>query len=364
MNREPRYQSLRWHRVRPPEEAPGLSDTSPRSAMGTWVPRVARARLVEGPILRKRGLTDGSMRLTLIFLLVVGAGVPRQARTADGDPCGELEARLRSRPDDGDARNGLGWCRYRAGSFPEAATAFEAQLARRPGDVDAGVGLGYARLQQGDVSAARALFRGALKSHGGNGDARRGLSLAALRAPGEELRFEAEADPARPIAVPARALADVLETRAADGSYAAIFVKGVNLGAALPGRYPTEFPREVSVYLEWLDSIAGLGANTVRVYTLLPPEFYQALATHNALAGARRLWLIQGVWAELPPGDEFSDPGYIREFEREIAGAIDAVHGDLVMPPRPGHASGIYAADASGSLLALIVGREWEPYDE
>jgi hypothetical protein len=111
-----------------------------------------------------------------------------------------------------------------------------------------------------------------------------------------------------------------------------------------------------------LDTIAGLGANTVRAYTLLPPEFYRALRTHNAMAGARRLWLIQGVWAELPDDEDFSDRDYIDEFRAEIERVIDAVHGDLVLPPRPGHADGIYDTDASASILAFIVGREWEPY--
>jgi hypothetical protein len=288
--------------------------------------------------------------------------IPLSANVYASDPCADEASQLSLRPDDGDARNRLGWCRYRARSFDEAATLFGQEIERRPGDADATVGLAYTRLQQGDVAAARSLFREVLKRHEGSGDARRGLSLAALREPGEELRFRPDADPGRPVAVPARALVDLLEVREADGSYAPIFVKGVNLGAALPGKYPTEFPREVAVYLRWLETIAGLGVNTVRVYTLLPPEFYRALATHNALFGVRKLWLIQGVWAELPDTDDFADADYVEEFEQDIARVVDAVHGDLVTPPRPGHASGAYDTDASGSLLALVVGREWEPY--
>ena len=255
-----------------------------------------------------------------------------------------------------------GWCRYRAGSFAEAAEIFERELALRPGDDDATVGSGYARLQLGELERSQALFRKVLARHPGNADARRGLSLAVMRGTGPPVRFERDVDPARPITLPARAIADFLEVRGPDGNFEPIFVKGVNIGAALPGRFPTEFPREVSVYLEWLDKIAGLGANTVRVYTLLPPEFYQALATRNALAANRKLWLIQGVWAELPDDHDFSNPAFTQEFESALAAAIDAVHGDLVMPPRRGHASGIYTTDASSALLALIVGREWEPF--
>jgi len=291
------------------------------------------------------------MGLTVMLVLLAGAGLSTATAVPGADSCAGLSSPVEA-----------GWCLYRAGDFAAAAGAFRDELSRRSGDVDARVGLAYAQLQQGEVAGARSDFRAVLSAHPGNGDARHGLSLAALRDPGEELRLDADASPTQPLAAPARAAADFLEIRESGGGYAPIFIKGVNLGAALPGRYPTEFPREVSVYLEWLDRMADLGANTVRVYTLLPPEFYRALATHNALAGVRRIWLIQGVWAELPPDNAFDDPGYVADFEREIAAAIDAVHGDLVMPPRPGHASGIYDADASSSLLAMIVGREWEPF--
>jgi hypothetical protein len=266
------------------------------------------------------------------------------------------------RPADAEAGVRLGWCLYRAGDFQGAASEFQAVLHRDDKVIDAKVGHSYARMQYGEVAAARSGFRGVLAVDPDNVDARRGLQLAALRVPAEDLRLRKDVDPARPLAIPARALRDYLELRQDNGTYAPIFVKGVNLGAALPGKYPTEFPSDVSVYLSWLDTMAGLGANAVRVYTLLPPEFYRALATHNALAGARKLWLIQGVWAELPDDNAFDDPDYVAEFVSEIERVIDAVHGDLATPPRPGHASGIYDADASSSLLAYIVGREWEPY--
>jgi hypothetical protein len=297
-----------------------------------------------------------------MYLLLVGATLQASDGARGVDPCAEAVAQVALHQNDGDARNRLGWCRYRAAAFDEAAAIFEEQLARHAEDADANVGFAYAQLQKGEVAAAKTLFRAVLAAQPGNADARRGLTLAALRAPGEELRFRPDADPARPVAVPARAVVDFLELAEAGGSYAPIYVKGINLGTALPGNDPTEFPRETAVYLEWLDTIAGFGMNAVRVYTLLPPEFYQALATHNALSGARKLWLIQGVWAELPAGSDFADPDYVAEFERDIAGVIDAVHGDLVTPPRPGHASGVYQTDASSSLLALVVGREWEPF--
>ena len=41
---------------------------------------------------------------------------------------------------------------------------------------------------------------------------------------------------------------------------------------------------------------------------------------------------------------------------------VDLLHGQVVIAPRPGHASGTYDADVSPWTLAYIIGREWEPF--
>src|SRR5438034_10515426 len=50
--------------------------------------------------------------------------------------------------------------------------------------------------------------------------------------------------PAAPV-VPARALGERFEVRAGD-AWRSFYVKGVNLGAALPGKFPSEFPPDDS----------------------------------------------------------------------------------------------------------------------
>lgn len=253
-----------------------------------------------------------------------------------------------------------GWGLYRAGDFRSAAEVFSGRLRSVPGDLDARTGLGFARLQSGDLQGALGDLEQVLAARPGDADAIQGLGLVIARGGGPERRFRADADPARPLDVRARAIRDVLEVRES-GAWRPLFVRGINLGTALPGRFPSEFPADAAVYRGWLDTIADAGANAVRVYTLLPPEFYRALAEHNA-GGAKRLWLIQGVWAELPAGNDFSGAGYLEDLHAEVARVVDAVHGDLATPPRPGHASGHYAADVSPWLLGMILGREWEPY--
>ena len=294
-----------------------------------------------------------------------------------------------------------GWALYRQGRFAEAEAAFARALAVEPSSLDARTGRAYALLQRDGPVAAAPVFRDVLAAAPHHEDALRGLVIAAqregapvslrregldaaralaARAPHDaevaawrarlealaggwtERRLRAHPDVVARPDVPARALRDYLEIRRADGGYEPLFVKGFNLGAALPGKFPSEFPEDDGTYAGWLRAMADLGANSVRLYTLLPPAFYRALAAHNADPGNRRVWLVQGVWTELPPRHDFSDPVYEAELQAEIARVIDAVHGDLELLPRPGHASGLYDTDASASLLALVVGREWEPF--
>jgi hypothetical protein len=159
---------------------------------------------------------------------------------------------------------------------------------------------------------------------------------------------------------PARVNGDRFEVRAGDG-WAPFYINGVNLGAALPGKYPSEFP-DAQTYREWLREIAAMGANTVRVYTLHPPEFYQALADYNAQHADQPLWLLHGVWAELPPDNDYYEAGWQGEFFSEMERVIDVLHGRADVKRRAGHAAGYYTADVSRWTLGFILGREWEPY--
>lgn len=73
----------------------------------------------------------------------------------------------------------------------------------------------------------------------------------------------------------------------------------MNLGAALPGRFPTQFPG-IEIYRGWLKEMADLGINVVYVSTIHPPFFYEALLEHN-LQAANPIYLIHGVWVDPPP---------------------------------------------------------------
>jgi tetratricopeptide (TPR) repeat protein len=295
-------------------------------------------------------------------------------------------------PDIADAHVATAWQEYRAGRLGNAQRAFASARARCPDHTEAQAGLGYIALRNAELDSARALFDRVLRTRPEHTDALAGLGLVEWRSGRYDearaafvrgLRTDPSRDdilehiarlpaplpppPVRPAFVrpdslvyPARVNGERFEVRRG-GAWAPFYIRGVNLGAALPGRFPSEFP-DSATYAAWIDGMAEMGANTVRVYTLHPPAFYAALAAHNAAHPGRPLRLLHGVWAELPPDDHYYDDAWREAFFGEMERIVDVIHGRADVSHRPGHASGYYTADVSRWTLGFILGREWEPY--
>lgn len=138
------------------------------------------------------------------------------------------------------------------------------------------------------------------------------------------------------------------------------YLVGVNIGPAAPGEYPSTAPRDVAAYLTWFDQIAAMESNMIRAYTILPPAFYTALKIFNEKA-SRPLWLFQEVWlSEKEDMLNLYDSQWRGEFLEEARRIVDLLHGNAVIPYRPGHAAGIYTADVSPYVFAIGPGREVE----
>jgi len=174
----------------------------------------------------------------------------------------------------------------------------------------------------------------------------------------------AAARPARPARSAAsgyiRAAGDRFEL-VRGGASRPIFFRGVNLGAGAPGHFPGEFAFTKDDYRRYIRFARELHANAIRLYAVHPPAFYQALREENEANPDRPVWLFQEVWTELPESGDFWDDAFTKSFDEAIRSAVDAVHGNTLVPPRPGHASGAYDADASPWLAGWLLGREWEP---
>jgi hypothetical protein len=143
-----------------------------------------------------------------------------------------------------------------------------------------------------------------------------------------------------------------------------LFLQGVNLGAAMPGYYPGDLAINKETYLRWFGMMTEMGSNVVRVYTIHPPHFYEALVEYNRSNRDRPLYLIQGVWSPeelLAETRDAYDPQITELFHQEISDAVGAVYGDVTLEPSPGKASGKFSANAGSYLLGWHIGTEWDP---
>ncbi len=146
------------------------------------------------------------------------------------------------------------------------------------------------------------------------------------------------------------------------------FWNGINLGDTLPGHAPGELAPTREDYMRWFPQMKAMNVDVLRVYTILEPEFYEALSDFNS-GREDPLWLIQGVWSpeeeltgEDLEGRDAYTPHITETFENEVTDAVHVVHGDADLPKRRGHASGRYRADVSEYMLGWIVGTEWFAY--
>ncbi len=143
------------------------------------------------------------------------------------------------------------------------------------------------------------------------------------------------------------------------------FIAGVNLGSTIPGSFPAEQAVRAEDFRRWFPQMRDLGIQAIRIYTIMPPHFYQELRAFNLENPTRTLLIIHGVWI---PEERFYattnlyDTEVVTEFKLEIERAVAAAHGDIVLPERRGHAGGTYDADISPWLMSWAIGVEWDPH--
>ena len=151
-----------------------------------------------------------------------------------------------------------------------------------------------------------------------------------------------------------------------DGAYVPFEIRGVDMGVGIPGEWATDFAIDKETYLRWFGYIHELGANTIRVYTILHDDFYNAFYEYNSQRveqGLEPMWLLHGVWV-----DDYShnshkdmyDEGLMPEIIEDSKTIIDIIHGNKFLLGRDGDGSGFYRHDVSQWVLGYILGVEWE----
>lgn len=141
-------------------------------------------------------------------------------------------------------------------------------------------------------------------------------------------------------------------------------IKGVDIGAGIPGHFATEYAIDKETYLRWFGQITEMGANTIRVYTILSPAFYEAVYEYND-HNPDPLYIIHGVWVDdyiqNSHVDAYDDQ-FLETFKEDCRSLVDILHGRKKLNLGYGttNTSGSYTKDISPWVLGYILGVEWE----
>ncbi len=139
-------------------------------------------------------------------------------------------------------------------------------------------------------------------------------------------------------------------------------IKGVDMGGGIPGHYATEYAIDKETYLRWFQMIQDMGANTIRVYTILSSDFYEAVYEYNT-SHSEPLYIIHGVWVDdyvLNSHVDAYDDAFFKALKEDCRTLVDVLHGRKKITRGPSNVSGSYRRDISPWVLGYILGVEWE----
>lgn len=148
-----------------------------------------------------------------------------------------------------------------------------------------------------------------------------------------------------------------------NGQYVPFEIRGVNLGVGFPGEWATDFSIDKETYLRWFEEIQELGANTIRVYTILHDDFYNAFYEYNQ-GREDPLYLLHGIWVSdyvLYSHNDAFDDEFLQTLLNDCRTMVDVIHGNRNLSLSYGNkGNGSYRKDISQWVIGYILGVEWE----
>ncbi|MBQ7699137.1 MAG: hypothetical protein IJT49_02205 [Clostridia bacterium] len=141
-----------------------------------------------------------------------------------------------------------------------------------------------------------------------------------------------------------------------------IYITGVDIGFTEPGTDLSSPDISYDTYMRWFSYISQMNANTVRVFSVMNPDFYKALYDHNKNDPDNTLYLMHGVWfnEELmyDIGDAYDDE-ILSSFKRAAKETIDIVHGNSDYTSYGRIKKAVYDKDISKYVIGYILGLEY-----
>jgi hypothetical protein len=141
-----------------------------------------------------------------------------------------------------------------------------------------------------------------------------------------------------------------------NGEWKAFDIKGFNINAVLAGSKEYAYTRDISVYRQFISEISAMSGNCIRLYDLLPPEFYRALYEYNRQYPDSPVYFMQSITTP----NNISDSDALAaapagELKKNIEYVIDAIHGDAVVPDVGARKGGTYIQDVSPYLAGYLL---------
>ena len=134
------------------------------------------------------------------------------------------------------------------------------------------------------------------------------------------------------------------------------------MGVGIPGHFATEYSIDKKTYLRWFELIQDMGANCIRVYTILQSDFYNALYEYN-INNDNPLYVIHGLWVndyvQNSHRDAY-DKDFLDKMKKDARVLVDVIHGKRKLNLGAGISSQNYKYDISHWVIGYILGVEWE----